>query len=74
VPQSDIETVFNDGMWTNHVEGEGPTGHNFQTKEMAVDAGRDLARERGVEHIIKKQDGTIGERNSYGHDPRDVSG
>jgi hypothetical protein len=27
-----------------------------------------------VEHIIKKLEGTIGERNTYGHDPRNVPG
>ena len=74
MPRGDVETVFRDGMWTNMVEGEGGTGRNFQTKERAVEAGRELARERGVEHIIKNQDGTIGERNSYGNDPRKTSG
>ena len=27
-----------------------------------------MARDRGVEHVIKKMDGTIGEKNSYGKD------
>ena len=74
MPRGDVETVFRDGMWTNLVEGEGGTHRNFQTKEMAVEAGRELAKERRVEHIVKKQDGTIGERNSYGNDPRETSG
>ena len=30
--------------------------------------GRERARKHKVEHIIQKQDGTIGERNSYGGD------
>jgi hypothetical protein len=33
-----------------------------------------MAQERKVEHIIKKRDGTIGERNTYDHDPRNVPG
>jgi hypothetical protein len=39
-----------------------------------VDAGSDLARAAKVEHIIRNLDGTIGERNSYGHDPRNIPG
>lgn len=74
MPQGDVETVFKDGEWTNQVEGQGPTGHHFQTKDRAVEAGRELARELGVEHIVKNQDGTIGERSSHGHDPRDIPG
>jgi hypothetical protein len=31
-------------------------------------AGRERARKNEVEHIIQKQDGTIGERNSCGGD------
>lgn len=33
-----------------------------------------MAKDRGVEHTVKKLDGTIGEKNSYGNDanpPRD---
>ena len=29
---------------------------------------REMAKDRGVEHVIKKMDGTIGEKNSYGKD------
>ena len=74
MPKGDVETVYVDGQWTNQIEGEGPTEHLYQTKDRAVEAGRALARERKVEHIIKNQDGTIGERNTYGHDPRDIKG
>jgi hypothetical protein len=27
-----------------------------------------------VEHIVRRMDGMIGERNSYGNDPRDIPG
>lgn len=33
-----------------------------------------MAKERGTEHIVKKVDGTIGERNSYGNDPHPPRG
>lgn len=74
MPKGDVETVFADGMWTNQVEGSGPTGAFFQTKDRAVEAGRELARKRAVEHIVKNQDGTIADRSSYGNDPRDIPG
>lgn len=32
------------------------------------------AQERQVEHIIRNLDGTIAERHTYGHDPRDIKG
>ena len=44
------------------------------TKAEAVRVGRDEARERKVEHIIRNLDGTIGERNTYGHAPRNIPG
>lgn len=34
--------------------------------------GRDEAQPHKVEHIIKNENGQIAERNSYGHDPRNV--
>lgn len=74
MPKGDVETVYADGVWTNTVEGESDIGAYYQTKDRAVEAGRELAIERKVEHVIKNQDGTISERNSYGHDPRDVEG
>ena len=37
-------------------------------------AGRERALRDKVEHIIQNKDGQIGQRNSYGHDPRSVPG
>ena len=74
MPKGDVETVYVDNTWTNQIEGEGPTQELFQTKDRAVAAGRELAKERKAEHIIKNQDGTIAERSSYGNDPRDIPG
>lgn len=41
-----------------------------ETKQDAVGAGRAQAIRDQPEHIIHKEDGTIGERNSYGSDPK----
>ena len=75
MPAGDIETFHQDDTWHNRVEGQaGNTHHAYDTKDDAVEAGRKLAQDAKVEHIIKNLDGTIGERNSYGNDPRDTSG
>lgn len=74
MPKGDIETVREDDQWTNVVEGEGPSHHLFETKEEAIAEGRRLAKDAGVEHIVKNEDGTIAERSSYGNDPRDIPG
>jgi hypothetical protein len=73
MPRGDVETLYRDGKWANRVTGE-RSEYLFQTKDRAVAAGRELARRRHVEHIIKNQDGTVAERNTYGDDPRDVRG
>ncbi|WP_218681881.1 DUF2188 domain-containing protein [Microbacterium sp. BF1] len=75
MPTGDVETFPQDGAWFNRVTGEsGNTGGSHRTKAEAVEAGRELARARKVEHIIKNENGQIAERNSYGNDPRDVKG
>jgi len=44
------------------------------TKAPAQAAGREQAIKLGTEHTIKKMDGTIGDKNSYGNDPRRSKG
>lgn len=55
--------------WAVQRERSERASHVLPTKEEAVGVGRDIARQDGVELIIQRQDGTIQERNSYGHDP-----
>ena len=72
--KGDIETYHEGDAWKNREEGQEAWISEHSSKEQAVQVGRDLARERKVEHIIKNKDGTIGERNSYGNDPRSSKG
>jgi hypothetical protein len=73
--QGDIETYYEDGAWKNQREGTGRAfGAGYTTKDEAITAARDAATADGVEHIIKNQDGQIGEKNSHGNDPRNVPG
>jgi len=66
--KGDIETYHEGGHWKNRAQGNGRASNVFDTKAEAQAAGRDMAKQRGVEHIIKKMDGTIGDKNSYGKD------
>ena len=74
--QGDVETYYEDGTWKNKTEGNVQATSTHDTKDEAVAAGRKTAQDRGVEHIIKKTDGTIGERSTYprSSDPRNVPG
>jgi hypothetical protein len=64
-----VETLPHpDGGWGNKVQGNDRFSNRDDTKAEAQKTGRAMAQ-RQTEHIIKKQDGKIGERNSYGNDP-----
>lgn len=79
MPQGDIETYHDQaaGGWLNKVEGNSTpaSGGPYRTKAEAVAEGRKLAifaskfidasRRRTVEHIVRNEDGTIHERNTY---------
>ena len=72
--KGDIETYREDGVWKNRPQGNDRASNTADTKAEAQAKGREMAKERGVEHVIKKMDGTIGARNSYGNDPRKSKG
>ena len=55
-------------------EGGDRASSTHDTKAEAQAAGRAAAKKDGVEHLIHKKDGTIGERNSYGNDPQPPKG
>ncbi len=69
-----IHTVPRDDGWANVREGSNRAISKADTKAEAQAAGRARARVDQVEHVIHKKDGTIGEKNSYGNDPRRSKG
>jgi hypothetical protein len=70
-----VHTVHEQGSWSNTIEGEDQSlSGTHESEEAAVAAGREQAIRRNTEHVIHSQDGSIGERNSYGGDPRDRTG
>ncbi|WP_199199042.1 DUF2188 domain-containing protein [Amycolatopsis sp. CA-128772] len=72
--KGDVETYHQNGQWHNKVEGTTDVLGSHNDKTAAVQQGRELAKERKVEHFIRNMDGKIGERNSYGNDPRNIPG
>ena len=74
--KGDIETYYEDGKWKNRAQGNDRASNTHDTKASAQATGRDMAIARGVEHFVKKRDGTIGERNTYprSRDPRKTRG
>jgi hypothetical protein len=64
-----VHTVFKGQQWVNEIEGGDVFGATHSSKEAAVAAGHARAMQDRTEQVIHNQDGTIGERNSYGNDP-----
>jgi hypothetical protein len=69
-----IHTVPAGERWENKRAGDDTALSQHNTKEDAAAAGREQAMRDQAEHIIHNQDGTIGERNSYGGDPESSAG
>ena len=58
--------------WVNELNGKIVSRH--RTKEVAEEAGREIAKGLKVEHSIHRADGAITEKNSYGNDPAWIKG
>lgn len=70
-----VHTVHRDGSWRTTIEGEDdPLPGSYTTKQEAMEAGRSESRRRQTEHVIHNEDGSIGERHSYGNDPANRPG
>ena len=52
--KGDVETYHEGDQWKNKVEGNSRASSVHDTKKDAQAAGRDMAKSRGVEHVIKK--------------------
>jgi len=60
-----VETYYEDGVWRNRVVGGSPLPGVHPTREAAIEASRTEARIRGVDHVIRRSDGTVEQRNRY---------
>jgi uncharacterized protein DUF2188 len=72
--KGDVETYYEGGSWKNRPQGNQRASSTHDTKAEAQAAGRQMAKDRQVEHVIKNKDGQIGQRNSYGNDPERSKG
>lgn len=72
----DVHTVPHGDGWANRVEGASRVSNTAPTKAEAQAQGREMALDRGVEHFVHGQDGTIQSRNTYPRlrDPRASKG
>lgn len=71
---TDIHVVPAGEGWAVEAAGGGGKRTIYETQEEAVRAGTERAQRDKVELLIHGRDGQIRERNSFGHDPRDVTG
>jgi Mn-containing catalase len=62
----DVETYYADGRWKNQVVGKSRASSTGETKAEAQAQGRELARKRGVTHVVRRKDGEIAEQHDYG--------
>ncbi len=58
----DVETLANEGKWHNVIAGTDQVSEPFDTRDDAAEEGREMARDLGVEHIVKNADGTVDEQ------------
>lgn len=61
--------VPHEGKWAVRSEGSKRVGSKHETKQEAVDAGRQRAKSERSELLIHNRDGKISSRDSEGHDP-----
>ena len=62
-------TPHSNGGWQNITEGKSKPSKIFDTKAEAVPAGKSIAENNNVEHVIHGKNGKIQNPNSYGNDP-----
>ena len=58
-----------DGRWAVQTDGTKRADSLHERKAEAVARGREVAKNKHTDLVIKNQDGRIADRDSYGHDP-----
>lgn len=62
------------GGWDVKRGGAARASGHFDTKQQAVDQGRQISRNQGTELRIHNQDGRISQSDSHGRDPNPPKG
>ncbi|MXV93822.1 MAG: DUF2188 domain-containing protein [Chloroflexi bacterium] len=63
-----------DGRWKVQGQGNSKSTAIYDTKQDVVGRGREIAKNQSSELFVKRRDGTIQKRNSYGNDPHPPKG
>jgi uncharacterized protein YdaT len=58
-----------DGGWDVKRSGASRASVHTDTKQQAVDQGREISRNQGTEFVIHNKDGRISRSDSHGNDP-----
>lgn len=58
-----------EGGWDVKRGGGEKASRHFETKQEAIDGGREISRNQGTEFIIHNRDGRISQSDSHGNDP-----
>lgn len=67
--KKDLHVVPHQDGWAVKREGNDRASSVHDTKQDALDQGRDQARRDQVELVIHRRDGRIQDSDSYGNDP-----
>lgn len=68
-PKSHHVVPSPDGGWNIKRGGASRSSGHFDTKQDAVNRGRDISRNQGTELRIHNRDGKIARSDSHGNDP-----
>jgi uncharacterized protein YdaT len=63
-----------EGGWDVKRGGARRSSGHFDTKQAAVDRGREISRNAHTEFKIHNRDGRIAQSDSHGNDPRNIKG
>lgn len=63
-----------DGGWDIKRDGAERSSGHFDTKQDAVDRAREISQRQDTELVIHNKDGQISQKDSHGHDPRNIPG
>ena len=62
------------GGWDVKGDGNSKATKHFDTKQPAIDYGRQTSRNQKSELVIHNKDGRIAKKDSHGHDPHPPKG
>ncbi|WP_037370971.1 DUF2188 domain-containing protein [Amycolatopsis orientalis] len=63
--EGDVETLYENRLWKNRVEGHQRAANTAKSREEAVKTGRHMAKARQSVHIVRTEDGKVARRDDY---------